>query len=521
MQEILNALKSISEVLVKNQIAILIGVSLCFVVVIAISIFKNKKIPLAQGIIFLTSIVLVIVNLLLKQVGLSIYDNNSNIIDSSVTAIYIIALIVTIILFIIDLTKKETYKLENQKVLMFSDLDKTFVYTKEFLNDLGSINNKKSWKKMLLLAYVDNEEVAINDLDEKLKEDKDYFSLMFVFNNYEYVSLKVAKKEYNQNNKFLGYVYTEEEVERCYCADSCSLSDMPENSNNIAPDKLVDALDKAYACLTSDTYYLNKSMRYRLDVNYQKVSVGDLRNYVYKKDLPVYDACKKQMSGTYKYQYRLRTRNGLEWFEEIKNVNEGNSVSYIYQYALEKLEAPIFKNIDLIRTLDQRLYKKHEFGLIFVNLNKCESYANQIGQSAYELIVNKYFDDIQKKYLTKEDNIYNLSNFEYCIIVDDLNNYEKILEGVKNNDSELLDSVVEFSKRKYQIANVLGFINSKDVLEQSSKECLENGRLVVHIVNEKNDGSRYGIYDPKDFASKGLEFDNYKVDLDNTFLKNI
>ena len=123
--------------------------------------------------------------------------------------------------------------------------------------------------------------------------------------------------------------------------------------------------------------------------------------------------------------------------------------------------------------------------------------------------------------LKDEDSIYYISNSEYCILVSNDSEYNGLLNNVKLDNSDLLKANVYFEKNKYVISNYLGFVFSEDVPEKNAVEYLEAGLLVLYLANESEENAKYKVYSVDNITDEGTDFESYKVDLDNSFLKEL
>ena len=74
---------------------------------------------------------------------------------------------------------------------------------------------------------------------------------------------------------------------------------------------------------------------------------------------------------------------------------------------------------------------------------------------------------------------------------------------------------------KYVISNYLGFVFSEDVPEKNAVEYLEAGLLVLYLANESEENAKYKVYSVDNISDDGIDFESYKVDLDNSFLKEL
>ncbi len=84
----------------------------------------------------------------------------------------------------------------------------------------------------------------------------------------------------------------------------------------------------------------------------------------------------------------------------------------------------------------------------------------------------------------------------------------------------MIKADVYFEGNKYVINNTIGFVYSEDVQEKNALECVEAGLLSLYLA-QNDENKKYNIYSIENVRDGEDDFETYKVDLDNTFLKNL
>lgn len=290
---------------------------------------------------------------------------------------------------------------------------------------------------------------------------------------------------------------------------------------NLDFDRYLETLDEPMGFYDEriDGYHLTKKMREMINLKSKTISTSDYRNFIIDDDQKVYDELVKQKSGKTKYRYRLKTVNGIEWFNEVKSHDGKVTVSTFHKSLDTKAEMAIFDRSDLEVDLSRKISVGDEFGLTFILINNNQNLINRIGKDATNTVIEEYLKTVQKDLFTNEDAIYKISSREYCIMTSDIDLYHDNIHMVKSKNSELLESTINYEGDKLFVTNVLGFVHSNSVEEKNSLEYVEAGRLALYLATNKE--CRYVEYDLNELKDNSLEFEKCKVDLSNKFLENL
>lgn len=523
MDKILMIIKNYFRQIEQNQMLILIIVSALFVFLFLLLLIKFKKIPLFEAITFMISFGLVAFETISRSRGYTFKGHIGELelsLKSISTFIYAILFIILFFVFLGRLSLESNYKKVDRKACILISKKKV-EYTPCFLDCLSFLGKKKKkWKNLVREAFIDGNKIDVYDLDEDLSEIYDreiVLNLKFITDRE--ICLVLTRKTDKKGR--VAFVKKTVDVIDSFKKEVAEAT--IKNESGLPLEKYLDTLNEPIGYFDSSIgkYRLTRKMQERLNIDEAEISDDELRNYVYGEDYVTYDALKKQKEGSFKYRYRLKTCYGIEWYEEIRAFENGELISTFHKTKFDDVETVIFPKEELMRTLEKRIENKEEFGLIFVYLEKWQSLVRKIGKEAANIIVNNYFGTIQKTLLKDEDSVYYISNSEYCILVSDISEYNGILNNVKLDNSDLLKGNVYFEKEKYVISNYLGFVYSVDVPEKNAPEYLEAGLLVLYLANENEENTKYKVYSVDKISDDGIDFESYKVDLDNSFLKEL
>ena len=88
----------------------------------------------------------------------------------------------------------------------------------------------------------------------------------------------------------------------------------------------------AYFDSANNHYILTDAMKKTIGINEDVITGENLLNYIVEEDVASYKRMLTQKEGSNKYYYRLKTVNGIEWFEETRTF-EGIYVYNIIHWA--------------------------------------------------------------------------------------------------------------------------------------------------------------------------------------------
>lgn len=292
-------------------------------------------------------------------------------------------------------------------------------------------------------------------------------------------------------------------------------------TNEVEIDPYLETIDEAIGFFDDRIkgYHLTKKMREALCVNKNTLTVEELKHFIADDDQMKYDSIVKQTSGSMKYRYRLKTNQGVEWFEESRTVKKDEIIGSFHKVLMSKENTIIYDRRDLEIDISKLISTSDDFGLTFISISNNQSIIKRLGKETASIIVENYLKMIKNDLFKSDDEAYKISNNEYCILTTDMDLYFDNIHNVKNRNSELLEANINYEGNKYFVTNVLGFVNSSDVLEKNPLECVEAGRLAIYLATTKE--SHYMEYKVEELKDNNEEFEKYKVDISNDFLKKL
>lgn len=521
MEAIMKVFKILNRYIEQQHILILAIITILFLAMLIILVIKNKKVHWIETLLFIVPLLLIGFDYYARYVkGHTYHIEGNETLSLKIISIYIysIAFLIAFIIFVICLCKKNNKKVIDESVCgVYSNSNKKLVFNKNFFNVLSFLgNSKKKWNKKCLGIYIEDEDIEYKKLGEYIKNLDNKFSLRLKF-PFEKEFLLTFEKNENQE----GYTLKIIDSEVCKVIKEQIVKKDASVNNSISLSKSFESLNEpiGYYDNSIQKYRLTTVMQNKLNWDSKTISCDEFRNFVYFEDYITYDSLCDQKDGSYKYRYRLKTCDGIEWYEEVKAFDANEFISTFHKISYESNGVAIFNRDVLNKDLEQRIDKKQEFGLVFLYIEKAQSLIRKLGLDGSKIIIENYFNILKKNLLNNEDNIYKISNSEYCILFADLKDYYNILDKVKKNNCELLKNDAYFEGNKYTITNTLGFVYTDELQEKNSLECIEAGLLSLYLAH--NEESKYHIYSVLNVKNEDEEFETYKVDLDNTFLDKL
>lgn len=515
--------QNLNRLIEQQHIMILAIITVLFLAMLIILLIKNKKVYCIETMLFIIPLLIIGFDFYARYIkGYTYHIEGNEALSLKIISSYIYALafIIGFIVFIICLPQKKESRKNSDKSIcgVYLDSNKKLSFNENFLNVLSFLGNEKNkWNKKCLEIYINEENVEYENIGEYIKNLDNRFSLRLKFPSEKDVLLLLEKKD-TQN----GYILKLLDSELCKVIKEQVSKEEASNKNSRAIlTKSLESLNEpiGYYDFTTNKYHLTKVMQNKLNLDSRTISCEDFRNFIYFEDYVTYDSLCEQKDGSYKYRYRLKTCDGIEWYEEVRAFDGDEFISTFHKISYESNGVAIFNRDVLNKDLEQRIDKKQEFGLVFLYIEKAQSLIRKLGLDGSKIIIENYFNILKKNLLNNEDNIYKISNSEYCILFADLKDYYNVLDKVKKNDCELLKNDAYFEGNKYTITNTLGFVYTDELQEKNSLECIEAGLLSLYLAH--NEESKYHIYSVLNVKNEDEEFETYKVDLDNTFLDKL
>lgn len=515
--------KKLNHLIEQQNIIIFVGITVLFIVMLVTLLIKNKRVYCLETLLFVIPLLVIGFDCYERYIKGHKYflkDYESLTLTIISTYIYFLAFIIAFIVFLICLCKKkeDNFSLNKDICATYSSKNKRLNFNKKFFDVISVLEtDKKKWSKKCLGIYIGDEAIEYKKLGEYIESINGNFLLRLKFSIDKELVLTLIKE--NMPSGY-GLILLESEVCKLI-KEKVEKKEVTNKKTSISLIKYLESLNEPIGHFDNsiNQYRLTSKMQDKLNLDSQLISSEEFRNFVYFEDYVTYDSLCNQKSGSYKYRYRLKTCDGIEWYEEVRAFENDEMLSTFHKVAYESNDVAIFNRDNLNKDLEQRIDKDEDFGLVFLYVEKAQSLMRKLGSEATKNIIENYFNSLKKNFLTNEDNIYKISNSEYCILFSDIKDYYNALNKVKKANSDLLKNEVYFEGNKYIITNTLGFVYTDELQEKNSLECIEAGLLSLYLAH--NEGSKYHIYSVLNVKNEDEEFESYKVDLDNTFLDKI
>ena len=146
----------------------------------------------------------------------------------------------------------------------------------------------------------------------------------------------------------------------------------------------------AYFDEKENGYYLNQSMRKELQISSPFITINEMKEMMNDEDKINFSTNQKATSG--EICYRLKTSNGLTWFEEVHAVF--NHQQYIVVRKNIGLNISLGSFKELNEKLEKKLDKNEDFYFMVLNLSDVDSKFSTEGQDFTNLCLAKYISKI-------------------------------------------------------------------------------------------------------------------------------
>lgn len=505
----------------QNDIAILAFIILGLLYISTIVIFK--KLPIIETLIILLSLGLffftkyLTTELIITLLGINL-----------IAWIVVELVFACLLLYIILLIRASSYKnkmkfyeltpsnIESNIYAYFNKRSKLLMYTDQFYNILPKdYRKKKKWYRQVKNIICDGETMSYKKFMNHLREfGEKVFNIEIVFNDFASTKEEVVKSMINENGKLRGYLLYNQKLTPAQLYKDNVMKEYATHLFNFF-DSLNEPL--AYFDSANEHYILTDVMKKTIGINEAFITSEGLINYIVEEDIANYKRMLSQKEGSNTYYYRLKTINGIEWFEETRTF-EGMYVYNIIHWAKfsprqmkylpkEALENEIKINQD----------NNHNFVLVFITLKKVTGYAEKLGKEVANVLVDRYFAQLlsTKANPTK---VYKLSNVDYCLLFTGIADYERIVSEINSNVSDLMNMQIVFNGSKYQMNNALGIVKSESVVNPSPERFIVAGYEALSYATNPDYGRPFSIYREKREERPSYQFDKYRVDINNEFL---
>ncbi len=429
-------------------------------------------------------------------------------------------LVSLIILFNVIFTssnKEKLYKqaseaLDKNAYVYLNKKGKVLNYTESFYTTINCY--KKNWYKKASFFY-NNTSVSYSDLLSSIKDTDDVsFKVTIVLKS------DLGDSEYNFNfqklviekdNKVLGYALVNAKVNTTL--DGFSL--------------VIDNLDVPYAYYNDSSsniiYVINKRLKELLNVQGRTLTINELRELVFKDDLQVFDTSINDMMSN-SFSFRLNTVDGFKMFNQYKIIKNENLISII-SLVDDKNDLVTTKNT-ISECINNNISTNKPFGGVIVSLNGYLDLFNNNGGVVAKELTNRFVDYCTHSILKSNDLICKISDIEYLLFFNDMNNLDLVVRDICNKTSNLLKYSFNFDEATYESKNTIGIVYSDESVK-NEKDFYSNLDMALSFANSNSYANDYSIFQSnmtmnskisKIIKKEDYSFDNIRISLDNSFL---
>lgn len=283
--------------------------------------------------------------------------------------------------------------------------------------------------------------------------------------------------------------------------------------------------DYAYYNQKKDVYVLNTSFRNSIGEGKIEISPKQFRTYMLMEDELIYDSIDKT---DYTCNFRLKNKNGYEWYEEVSVLNGDEVVKIVYK-ADAKLgkDAYIGTYKDLERDINELNKSNKHYGLALNQIisikdltNRREFYKKTLGSEVVDkdlksLIIAKYITKMLSGYYKGQIKVYRLANMEYAFLILNDRAYETFERELYTNVSEFIKCDITLNNLKAQVHCKLGLVYSSYVKTSNNYQVINAAFDMLQMVISSSFKQDYAIYQSANMNSKRYQLKDMGIDLEN------
>jgi len=522
--------QQIIKFIVANKIPLFIPVLLLIVVLLISSIEKSKRVQWISLIVTLISIGGFIFTIL-ESTKLFGYD-----VIVYLSGFCLLTLFYNVILYFkttsrfnkhIKLIKFTPSNIENDIYAYLDEQSKFIMLTDQFFENFEGLKiTIRTVKKTISHLLCDDKKMSYKDFKKYVKSNAEKnYHLKIVLLDSKILKFEILKRKVIRNGKLLGYVLINQKP-TLKVHKSLEIPEEITNKNSLAgvsKDIIKQNLliyfnllnqSSCYLDFEKKQYILTKTMSDALDIKGDILAEPDLNNYIFEEDKSI--ILKRIITENItKNFYRLKTVNGLEWFEENTLSIDENNYIVIHQTSFSNYRYKFKNTSDLIEDIKLNYKQTEECSLVFISINDLPRIIQKIGYDAAEYVISIYFDKINEY----KQKIYKVGTYEFCIIVNKPELYDMMLKDLSSNNSNLLGLDVHLNDLKFQLKNSVGLVESKNVENFNPESIIQAGFDALVYATDDKYPKRYSIYYPK--KTDSVDFNDAEIDLSDQFLDKI
>ncbi|MDD3171072.1 MAG: hypothetical protein PHO86_02005 [Bacilli bacterium] len=505
----------------QNDIGILALSILGILYISTLVIFK--KFPIVETLILLISVGLAVFVWYITR-NLVVTLLNINLIVWAIAVLVLACILVFIVILIRALNFKHRMRfyeltpsnIESNIYAYFDKKSHLLMFTEQFYNIVPkTYKKKKKWYKTVQKIICDGEEMTYKRFLSHLKGfGEKSFNIEIIFNEFTSIKEEVIKSMVTEDGKVRGYVLYNQKLTPAQVYKDSIIKEYATHLYNF-----FDSMNEpiAYFDIYNNGYVLTDSMKKLLGVEINNLPSELLLSYVVEEDMGIYKKMLLQAEGSNIYYYRLKTVNGIEWFEETRTFEGIYVYNIIHRANFIPRQIKYLTRENLETDIRVVLEASKPFTLVFITLKKVALYAEKMGKDVANVLVDRYFS----KLMSNNGNqlrIYKLANADFCLIFTGNLDYERIVSDINSNTSDLMNFDIIFNGNKYQMNNALGIVKSESVSNPSSERFIVAGYEALNLANNTEYNKQFSIYREKKENRNSYQYDNYRVDINNEFL---
>jgi len=404
--------------------------------------------------------------------------------------------------------------IESQIYLFLDERSRLLLFTDQFYEMFVHLNfSKKGWKKQLKNVVVEDKEYSYKKFARKFRhfEEKAY-KMKFIFKNEAEVSIQLAKQKVINQGKLLGYVLLNQKLSMTEV-----YKENVKNEFRKRQDVFFDLLGKplAYFDYTKNRLVLNSLMGKLLQIEEKEINISEFEEYIFEEDKKTFNHKEANANRVFKKHYRLKTINGVEWFEESSLEFEDNKHLIIHRSDFSTLKTEMYNYDYLIR--DIKSLGGRSFVLVIIAINDIPHIIERIGPNGCEIVISQYFQEMNT-YAKETEKVYKVGQVEYALIVQDMEKYDVMNRDLDRNHSAYLGAEIYFNEMKFVLNNVVGVVSSNVVEDKTAESIVKAGLNTLNLANKSGYMKPYSIYHSQRFAGDPSDFD---IDLSDDFLEKM
>lgn len=384
-------------------------------------------------------------------------------------------------------------------------------FTSKFYERLN-ISSTKEWADEVSSITIDNKQLSLKEFIDYLKKDNFSTNVDFDCDGVK-VSISLEKKAIEDEDKIYGYVVFGNTKQN----DDSKIDSIYDTIKDVYMPMAIYSGD-----LNNAKLILNESLRLKLGNQSPYLKYSDLKDYVFEEDLDNFTNAISSNENKIA-TFRLKTNMGLEMFEMAKKYHDGK-VTVVLSLLQKNTEKLYKKSEDLVQEIKDAIFENSDFGGVMLSLSSLINDEQTKNESSFlKELVNKYIRTIRKELLEEKDVIIKVNDYEFVILVKDINNFNNIISNVYNGVSILLYYHMDFGNKDIEIKNKVGLVYSSEMIKDE-KDFINALNVSLALANEEGYEKDYSIYSPKKESVETVDYSFEKikslVDLDNSFLKD-